>query len=182
MGKHLLYVNIIYFLNHIYCITFLTMLSPEFSIFIMFIASCIIGYITMPIILGLNSPYTKYHTTKLLSSILMGLLMAIVELFMHSMTLSIPRTLTYFSILWLGVVIITYLIQQQTFVSENDFLNGMIEHHAMGIEMAKHFTTYNKYLYLPSQKTLHINKIAQNIVNSQSKEITEMDALLSEKK
>jgi hypothetical protein len=153
------------------------MLSPEIAMLVMFIASVIIGYITMPIILGLNSPYIRYHSNKVMSSLLMGILMAMIELFMHGGMLSSSRFIIYFIILSSFVLLLYYCIKNQYFVSENDFLNGMIEHHAMGIAMAnKYIEPYvGEYGQSIAQS---INKLARNIYNVQIKEINEMDMLL----
>ena len=42
-------------------------MNPESAIIIMFIASFVIGYITMPIMIGFNSPYplNDYRQTSL---------------------------------------------------------------------------------------------------------------------
>lgn len=154
------------------------MLSAELAIIIMFVASVIIGYFTMPIILGLKSPYIRHHTNKVLSAVLMGFLMAIVELFMHSNMISIPTLTTYFAVLWLCVVITYYAIRNQWFVGKKDFLNGMIEHHAMGIAMAY------PYVHIPPDElgnkiATEINSLAGNIYDVQTKEIKLMDNILS---
>ena len=153
------------------------MLTPELAIIIMFIASVIIGYFTMPIILGFYSPNIRHHANKVLSSLLMGFLMAIIELFMHSNMLSSPRIIIYSTILVIGCVIVYYAIRGQWFVNERNFLNGMIEHHAMGIEMAYPYV----HLHLrdignPLAK--EINTLANGIYDVQMKEIKQMDNML----
>jgi peptidoglycan/LPS O-acetylase OafA/YrhL len=153
------------------------MLTPELAIIIMFVASVIIGYYTMPIILGFNSPNIRYHTNKVLSSLLMGFLMAIVELFMHSNMLSLPRIITYFSILWLCTVVLYYAIKNQWFVDERAFLNGMIEHHAMGIAMAYPYVHLHPK-DISNTNAKELNKLAIGIYDVQTKEIKQMDTIL----
>jgi hypothetical protein len=154
------------------------MLTPEIAIIIMFVASVIIGYYTMPIILGFNSPYIRHHINKVLSSLLMGVLMATVELFMHANMLSLPRLMTYFSILWLFTVILYNAIKEQWFVDERSFLNGMIEHHAMGISMAYPYVHLHPK-DINNSKAIELNKLAIGIYDIQNKEIKEMDAILN---
>jgi hypothetical protein len=152
------------------------MMIPELAIVVMFVASVIIGYFSMPIILGFDNPNIRHHANKVLSSLLMGFLMAIIELFMHANMLSIPRLITYFSILWLCCVVIYWAIRKQWFVSKIDFLNGMIEHHAMGIAMAY------PYVHLHprdnNSRMRELNKLAIGIYDVQTKEITQMDNML----
>ena len=113
------------------------MMSPELAILIMFVASFIIGYVTMPIILGSSSPYVRFHKNKVFGALLMAFTMALVELFMHIGMLSMGNAIFYFVVIVLGCFIMKFVIQQQLFITKGDYLEGMIEHHAMGIKMAR---------------------------------------------
>ena len=154
------------------------MLTPELAIIIMFIASVIIGYFTMPIILGFNSPNIRHHANKVLSSLLMGFLMAIVELFMHANMLSLPRIIIYFTILTFGCVIVYYAIRNQWFINERNFINGMIEHHAMGISMAYPYVHLHPH-DINNPHAIELNKLAIGIYDVQNKEIQQMDRMLN---
>ena len=99
------------------------------AIFIMFIASFVVSYVTMPIILGVTSPYHQNHANKLYASLLMASIMGLIELFMYG-----------YNAFWMSVLIALillsyYFIRTQMGVNEKQFLKGMIEHHAMGIAM-----------------------------------------------
>jgi hypothetical protein len=162
------------------------MMSPEIAILIMFVASLIIGYITMPIILGSNSPYVRFHKNKVFGALLMAFTMALVELFMHIGMLSIGKAIFYFVVIVLGLGIMVFVIQQQLFITKRDYLEGMIEHHAMGIAMAKKFEyidEYGKFLTIPPVNEKQINKeiadLSRSIVTTQFKEIKQMDKLLN---
>lgn len=154
------------------------MLSPELSILIMFIASVIIGYVTMPIILGNNSPYIRYHINKLMGSVLMGFTMAFVELLMHMNMLSTMKIIIYTCIITIGIIITIFLIQTQAFVGPIDFLNGMIEHHAMGIAMADKFKYFDIQKFITPPEYSQLANLAKNIITTQSSEIKLMDKLL----
>ena len=144
-------------------------MSPHLSIWIMFIASFIIGYITMPIMLGFTSPNIRFHYNKIFSSILMACLMALIELCMHSHMLSIPIIIIY-SITFISLTIILILIlQNQWFIDETNFLNGMIEHHGMALVMVKPFL---------KSRHRNISTLANKIKNTQEKEIKIMDKLI----
>ena len=60
-------------------------MSVERAMLTMFFASVIIGYFTMPTILGFSSD-VRFHLNKVYGAILMGGYMALVELFMHGYT------------------------------------------------------------------------------------------------
>ena len=142
-------------------------MNPESAIIIMFIASFVIGYITMPII--------RNHLNKIMGAILMAFTMALIELFMHSSMLSKSKLISYGVIIISGIVISIYIIQKQLYVSEKDFLNGMIEHHAMGVKMAEKFQ-YNYSINTNPE----ITKLAGSIVSTQNAEIHLMDRILME--
>ncbi len=144
-------------------------MTPHYSIWIMFIASCIIGYVTMPIMLGITSPYIRYHSNKVISSLLMGFLMALVEVIMHHSMLSRPVFIIYFIIFIVCSIILIWMLQTQWFVSIDSFLNGMIEHHAMALVMVKPFL---------ESRHKDIATLANNIKKTQEKEIKFMDKLL----
>jgi hypothetical protein len=45
----------------------------------------------------------------------------------------------YFLVIVFGFGIMVFVIQQQLFITKRDYLEGMIEHHAIGIAMATKF-------------------------------------------
>lgn len=147
----------------------LMMLNPHAAILIMFTASVFIGYYTMPIILGYTSPYTRYSSNKMLSALLMGILMALIEVLMHSGMLSVQVLIAYIIVLVVSALLVIALLQNQTLVDDRDFLRGMIEHHAMGVKMSEKFTS------LPLND---ISRLANNIVSSQTVEIHQMEKML----
>lgn len=161
-------------------------MSPELAIVVMFIASFIIGYVTMPIILGSSSPYVRFHKNKIFGALLMAFTMALVELFMHIGMLSMGKAIVYSVVIVLGFFIMKFLIQQQLFITKRDYLEGMIEHHAMGIAMARKFEyidEYGKFLTMPpiteQQTNKEIADLSRSIVSTQYNEIKLMDKLLN---
>ena len=123
--------------------------------------------------IGFNSPYIRNHLNKIMGSVLMAFTMALIELIMHSSMLSKSKLIGYGIIIIFGIVISIYIIQKQLYVSEKDFLNGMIEHHAMGVKMAEKFQ--NSYSIDTNQE---IAKLAGSIVSTQTAEIHLMDRIL----
>lgn len=135
----------------------------------MFLASAILGYLSMPIILGF-SPNVRFHKNKVYGGILMGAQMALVELFMHGYS---PQYQLWL-IGWCGVIVLSIVaIIKQTGITEHEFLRGMIEHHAMGVAMAERVAVRPDVD--SATKTL-----AESIRATQNQEIRQMDQMLKE--
>jgi uncharacterized protein (DUF305 family) len=69
----------------------------------------------------------------------------------------------------------TSLIYFQIGIGENEFLRGMIEHHGMGIAMAKRVLERDDL-------TQDTKMLAKSIVDIQQKEIQQMDELLEDRR
>jgi hypothetical protein len=146
-------------------------ISTEKAMLIMFFISIPIGYFTMPTILGFSSD-VRFHLNKVYGGILMGGYMALVELFMHGYTTAYQG----WAAAWILIIIgMTALIYFQIGISENEFLRGMIEHHGMGIAMAKRVLERNDL-------TQDTQILARAIVDTQQKEITQMDEMLEDRR
>ncbi len=147
------------------------MISLERAMGIMFFASILIGYFTMPTILGMSST-VRFHLNKVYGAILMGAYMALVELFMHGYTTAYQG----WAAAWILLIIaMSSLIYFQIGITENDFLRGMIEHHGMGIAMANRVLERDD---LTQDTTI----LAKSIVDLQTKEIKQMDEMLEDRR
>src|SRR5579872_6081958 len=105
------------------------------DILIMIVISFIIGYITMPIILGV-SPYVRIHLNKVYGSLLMGFLMGLVELYMVWEMLDQKQAICILTVLTILSLVMIYVIIEQIGITEKEYLESMIEHHAMAINMS----------------------------------------------
>jgi hypothetical protein len=109
------------------------------------------------------------HLSKVYLSVLMGIYMVIIEVAMHDMQYNIVSFNKYL-ILFVLKILFIYLYRKQVYVSDKDYLKGMIEHHSMGIftseEIVKKTDNYN------------VAKIAKNIIQKQKDEIREMKELI----
>ena len=146
-------------------------MSVEKAMLTMFFASILIGYFTMPTILGF-SPDIRFHLNKVYRAILMGAYMALIELFMHGYTTAYQGWAAAWILLIIAASALLYL---QIGIGENDFLRGMIEHHAMGIKMAERVLERDDLT--PDTTTL-----AKSIIDTQGKEITVMNDLLEDRR
>ena len=146
-------------------------LSTEKAMLTMFFASVIIGYFTMPTILGFSSDI-RFHLNKVYGAILMGSYMALIELFMHGYSSAYQG----WAAAWILLIIaFSLLLYFQIGITENDFLRGMIEHHGMGIQMASRVLERDDLT--PDTLTL-----ATGIVDLQRKEIEQMDSMLEDRR
>jgi hypothetical protein len=146
-------------------------MSVEKAMLTMFFASVIIGYFTMPTILGF-SPDIRFHLNKVYGAILMGAYMALIELFMHGYTTAYQGWAAAWILLILGTSALLYL---QIGIGETDFLRGMIEHHAMGIKMAERVLERDDL-------TQDTRTLAKSIVDTQGKEILLMNELVEDRR
>lgn len=147
--------------------------NPAINVLIMIIASILIGYyLTMTIIL---TDRRTNNRNKAYQALLMGFWMGLIELVMVGILMGVwlPVYNLYLIGLVLGIVILTVLIRYQVGIDENQFLLGMIEHHAMALEMVKN-TEKNA-------SDPRVVSLMKNILSSQEREIREMEEILRER-
>ena len=106
---------------------------------------------------------------KFYMSIIMGLYMIVVEVMMHDHNYDVLST-KYYVILGFLLIVFILLYRTQQFITDKQYLQGMIEHHSMAI------LTSNKIL----EKTDNYNvaKLAKEILQKQQDEIIVMKDLL----
>lgn len=143
------------------------------GVFIMVVASIIIGYyFSMTVLLRKDKTNNR---NKLYQSLLMGAWMGAVELLMVGFLMKTWDSIysLILIVLVFGIVGFTFLIREQRGINENQFLTSMIEHHSMGIEMAKKAK--------PKIQTREVGVIVDNIMSSQQEEINQMYDILKRK-
>lgn len=70
----------------------------------------------------------------------------------------------------IAIVVLSYMIRQQKTINQDQFMLGMIEHHQMAIDMAR--------LVKPKVTDPRLKTLVNNIITSQSGEISEMYSIL----
>ncbi len=141
------------------------------SLFYMFTISVIIGYFSMPIIIS-NKSYITWNLNKFYAALLMGWLMALAELFMHSEHLDSCSLIILIIILGSCSIYTIFLIKTQDYIGEKQFYKSMIEHHGMAISMSE------QLMGKPEISDQAI-KLAHSIIKSQKQEIELMKNLLT---
>lgn len=139
------------------------------TIALMFIGSFIIQYLLMSSIMVNNIGDITNSLGKFYMSIIMGLYMVVLEVMMHDHQYDVFST-KYYGIFGILLIAFILLYRTQQFISDKQYLEGMIEHHSMAI------LTSNKIL----EKTDNYNiaKLAKNILQVQEDEIILMKDLL----
>ena len=103
-------------------------------------------------------------------SIIMGLSMVLLEVMMHDIQYHV-LSLNFYAVLLASLGLFVYIYRKQIAITDKQYLEGMIEHHSMGIftseEILKKTDNYN------------VAKLAKNIIQSQKDEIREMRELIN---
>ena len=137
---------------------------------IMFIGSFLIQYFLMPPIMVNNLVEITNHIGKVYMSIIMGLSMVLLEVMMHDIQYHV-LSLNFYAVLLASLGLFVYIYRKQIAITDKQYLEGMIEHHSMGIftseEILKKTDNYN------------VAKLAKNIIQSQKDEIREMRELIN---
>lgn len=145
--------------------------TPWMGVVIMVIASTVIGYVLMTLLILRNE---TINLTKIYGAVLMGLWMGVVELVMFMVMGKALTNVLYLLVLiamFVGIGVLSWLIREQKGVDQRQFMLQMIEHHEMAIAMA------SKVKDKPQDPAL--TPIVNNILTSQQKEINEMRSILS---
>jgi membrane-bound ClpP family serine protease len=135
----------------------------------MFIFSFLIQYFAMPSLMVNSFENITNNIGKVYLSIIMGLSMVVIEIFMHDMQYGSISATKYG--LFIGMIILfIYLYRNQVAIKDTEFLKGMIEHHSMALFMSDEI--------LKKTDNYYIAKLAKNIVQTQKDELREMKELL----
>ena len=132
------------------------------SIIIMFVGSFIIQYLLMPAIMVNQRSDITNNLGKAYVSILMALFMIGLEIMMHDHQYSIFSSKLYL-VLALFISLFIYLYRKQVAIYDEQYLEGMIEHHSMAILTSERI--------LDKTNNYQVAKIAKDIIQTQKDEI-----------
>ena len=136
----------------------------------MFYVSVIAGlFVTMNTWVNNFDDIRLLHMNDVYMILLMAVLMIFISMiFMHGKDVSLKSMVILFVI----ILIIFFMIRQQIFVDDTQYLNGMIPHHSMAILMSKKIKE--------KTKNPKIIKLANEIIESQTREIKTINEILKE--
>jgi len=145
----------------------------KYSIAFMVIGSFVIQYFVMSLLMTSKLQDIRNSLSKFYISAIMGLLMGILEVFMHDLSM-MKISIKYYIPLIVLLIIFVVAYRVQFYILDKDYLREMIEHHSMAI-----FTSTE---ILNKTHNYEVTKLAKNIIETQNEEIKTMnDLLLSNK-
>ena len=136
---------------------------------VMFVGSFLIQYFLMPPIMVNNRIYITNNIGKAYLATIMGLFMILLEVMMHDHQYKVFSSNFYIILIALSALFV-YLYRAQVAINDKQYLEGMIEHHSMGI-----FTSEQ---ILKKTDNYDVAKLAKNIIQQQEDEIREMKKIL----
>jgi hypothetical protein len=137
---------------------------------VMFVGSFLIQYFLMPPIMVNNRRYITNNLGKAYMSVIMALFMILLEVMMHDHQYHV-LSLNLYAFIIAGLVLFVYLYRKQVAINDKQYLEGMIEHHSMGILTSEEV--------LKKTDNYGVAKLAKNIIQTQTDEIREMMQLLN---
>ena len=139
------------------------------TILIMFVGSFIIQYFLMPPIMVSENAYITNNIGKAYMAVIMGLFMVVLEIMMHDHEHNM-LSLNLYAIFIVILALFVYLYRKQVAIDDKQYLEGMIEHHSMGI-----FTSEEIF---KKTDNYEVAKIAKNIIQTQNDELRTMRELI----
>ena len=134
----------------------------EMNLGVMILISIIAGFLSTMNIWAVSWRHTRLH----LNDVYMVALMVLWMVALYSLYASMYCVAAICVVL---IAMTMYLIRKQVGVSDKQFLSGMIPHHSMAIQMAQNIRD--------KTKDTRIQKLANEIIDAQNKEIQLMETL-----
>lgn len=138
----------------------------------MFVGSFLIQYFLMPPIMVANRAEITNNIGKAYMSVIMALFMVLLEVMMHDHQYHV-LSLHLYAFFIAGLALFIYLYRKQIAVKDKQYLEGMIEHHSMGILTSEEI--------LKKTDNYDVAKLAKNIIQTQTDEIRIMNEMLQNK-
>ena len=139
------------------------------TMMVMFIGSFLIQYFLMPPIMVNSRNDITNNIGKVYMSSIMALFMVLLEVMMHDHQYRV-LSLHLYAILIAGLVLFIYLYRKQVAIKDKQYLEGMIEHHSMGILTSEEI--------LKKTDNYDVAKLAKNIIQTQKDEIRIMKTII----
>ena len=136
---------------------------------VMFVGSFLIQYFLMPPIMVNNRAEITNNIGKAYMSVIMALFMVLLEVLMHDHQYHV-LSMNLYAILIASLGLFIYLYRKQIAIKDKQYLEGMIEHHSMGVLTSEEI--------LKKTDNYDIAKLAKNIIQTQKDEIVTMQSLL----
>ena len=137
----------------------------------MFIVMVIVGITCNPMnMLAYRKNDVLLSTTLIYGGLLMASNMIWAHEIVHYLSMGHINIKTFLFGIILSFIIVKFLLRNQLFVDDEQWLKRMISHHSTAITTSHNI--YNK------TNNIKVKQLAENIINTQEKEIEEMKQLL----
>ena len=145
-----------------------------YSLWTMMIASFIIQFVLMSLIMTNVIGNITFSVGKFYLSVIMALLMGLVEVGMHDYHTHMLHHFSspYYLSLGFALTVFVYLYRNQMYITDKEYLNEMIEHHSMALLTSDEI--------LQKTQSDRVRKLAENIASTQEAEIKYMKQLTKE--
>jgi hypothetical protein len=115
--------------------------------------------------------HAMFSVNRLLASLVMGCVMSIVMLgFMWSMYSGMGIKIAVLAVASLGAVVLLIVNRTQALIGDTSFMEAMIPHHSIAINNAEKASIHDP----------RVRKLANEIIESQVREIAEMKLLITD--
>lgn len=141
-----------------------------YSLWFMMIGSFIIEMFVMSGIMTNKYTNITFSIGKFYMSAIMAVLMGLLEVLMYDIHMRMI-SINYYLSLFFVLCVLIYLYRNQMYIEDKDYLEEMIEHHSMAILTSEEI--------LQKTSSERVKKLAENIVNTQEKEIEYMKQLIN---
>ena len=152
----------------------MAMIHFNYFLSFMMICSFVVQYSIMSYIMTNNIENIQPSLGKLYISAIMAFIMGIIEVVMHTFMNMTKHSyfyyLSYYIPLFSLLILFIWLYKKQIGVTDNQYLNEMIEHHDMALLTSKEI--------LKKTKDPKVKLLATNIINTQEKEIQIMNSMV----
>jgi len=135
----------------------------------MFIGSFIVQYYLMPFIMIDKLSNFTNNVGKAYMSFVMGFFMVFIELLMHDYPYK-KIAFSMYGIVFLFIILLSFLYKKQIGIDDKQYLEGMIEHHSMAILTSEEI--------VKKSNNKEVSELANNIIALQKKEIQQMKNIL----
>jgi hypothetical protein len=139
------------------------------TLIVMFVGSFLIQYYLMSAIMTNSLSNVRNSYGKMYISVIMGLFMVLLEVYMHDSTYNVFNY-KYYLVFGLLLGLFVYFYRQQTAIKDKQYLEEMIEHHSMAILTSKKIVEKTNNYY--------VAKLAKDILQKQEDEINIMKNLV----
>lgn len=140
-----------------------------YSLWFMMISSFLIQLSVMSIIMTNSIQNITLSMGKFYMSVVMAVLMGLTEVLMFDIHMKTISGVYYLTLIFV-LVMVVYLYRNQVYIDDKEYLQEMIEHHSMALLTSEEI--------LQKTNSERIQKLAENIISTQEKEIEYMRQLI----